>query len=115
MQSTVDITLPDEYLAKLRPEITFTALLQKILMINREKIGFSIQDYHEREKVRVVDFIGVTALGMDTYKATVRYSLEHFSVCAAIDEMDNTSMELTIRYNADLNVLRITGEYVPEA
>jgi hypothetical protein len=115
MQSTVDITLPLGSLAKLRAKNTFKELLQEILMDNREKIGFSIQDYHAREKVRVVDFTGITALGEEGFKATVRYTLEQFSVCSAIDELDNTSMELIIRYNEHLNFLRITGEYMPEA
>jgi len=115
MQSTVDLQLTKGHLEKLRGKHTFIELLSEFLTDNREKIGYSIQDYHAREKVRVVDLTGIAALGDDTYKATVRYTLEEFSVCAAIDVTDYTSMELTIHYDERSNVLRITGEYAPEA
>jgi hypothetical protein len=115
MQSTVDLQLTDANLEELRAGKSFLEVLLEVLMENREKIGYSLQDYHAREKVRVVDFTEISATGDNNYRATVRYSLEQFSVCAAMDSTDYTSMALTLRYNDSLRTLQVTGEYTPEA
>ena len=114
MQSTVDIQLPEKSLSELRGADMFSEVLHKVLMENREKIGYSIQDYHSREKVRVIDFSEVLPTDEGTYKANVRYSLEQFSVCSAMDSTDYTSMELTIQYLEGSELLRVRGEYAPE-
>jgi len=114
MQCTIDIQIPEHHFNNLIAESSFMQMLHETLSENREKIGYSIQDYHPTEKVRVVDFTDIYPAGEGIYKAMVRYTLEQFSVCSAIDSTDYASMELTIQYLNSMKLLRITGEYVPE-
>jgi hypothetical protein len=88
-------------------------LLFEVLNANGEKIGYLIQDYYPREKVRAVQFerkeIRKQA-GVFVAKAT--FTLEQFNVCAAIDTFDKSSMLMKVSIEPGGADLILSGDRV---
>jgi hypothetical protein len=112
VEHTLTIKLPENQVKNTAADLK--SLLFDVLDANKDKVGYLIQDYYPREKVRVVAFELNEANGeADGFTAKVSFTLEQFSVCAAIDSLETSSMliRLSISEQGDLIV---AGEQVFE-
>jgi hypothetical protein len=112
MEHTMTIRLPENQVKNNGADLK--SLLLEVLDANKDKVGYLIQDYYPREKVRVVAFeLNEPNWEADVFIAKASFTLEQFSVCAAIDSLETSSMlmRLSISKQGDLIV---AGEQVFE-
>jgi hypothetical protein len=93
------------------------AVIASAIQLNAEQIGFMLQEYYPREKVRRVEVVsgsfkqlsaGISGLRID-------FTLEEFNACSAINTEDRRQMSVTVEMNAEQTALYLKGEYWPEA
>lgn len=96
--------------------VEITTFLNSVITANAEQIGYFLQAYYPREKVRGVEIIpGSVELKKTDLLLKITYTLEEFNACSAVDTEDRKQMPVTVaidRVNGELNLV---GEYWPEA
>ncbi len=107
MEHTMNVKLPMQVTA-----ITSVQdLLFDVLNENSEKIGYLIQDYYPREKVRAVHFDRKEIRKeVGGFVARATFTLEQFNVCAAIDTFEKSSMVMNVSIIPGADHLIISGE-----
>lgn len=107
MEHTMKVKLPVQVTAVACIE----DLLFDVLNENSEKIGYLIQDYYPREKVRAVHFdrkeIRKEAGG---FVAKATFTLEQFNVCAAIDTFEKSTMVMNVSIESGGDELILSGD-----
>jgi hypothetical protein len=110
MEHTITIKLPEELTQQGR---TDEELLCGVLNANSEQIGYLIQDYYPREKVRSVSFDQKEIRkASEDFTAKATYTLEQFNVCAAIDTLERSSMLMKVSMSKSGEDLIVAGERV---
>lgn len=113
MEYSINIKLPRQVTSNKEIGEGLEELLFEVLNENSEKIGYLIQDYYPRDKVRAVYFDQTEIRqkkGNFVVKAT--FTLEQFNVCAALDTFDNSSMLMTVSIAPGGDELAISGERI---
>jgi hypothetical protein len=119
MQPGINLKLSAEMQDKLS-NIQFgeaDALIASAIQLNAEQIGFMLQEYYPREKVRKVEAVPGSYKQVSAAVAalTISFTLEEFNACSAINTEDRRRMPVTVEIDEQLSTLSLSGEYWPEA
>ena len=109
MQSKLNIQFPDDL--KQLSGLALIAQLQLEIQLHKLQIGYLIQDYYPKQKVRVAEIVFPSSERLELF---VRFSLEEFSSCAAIDTYDLAGMKLQVIIDANNQEIELVGEEWPE-
>jgi len=109
MQGKITIPVPEDLHEKTGTELMLD--LQKDLQLYKEEIGYMIQDYYPKQKVRIAELVFPA---FETSSFYARFSLEEFSSCAAIDSYDLSGMKIQVSVDTVEKVITISGEEWPE-
>jgi AraC-like DNA-binding protein len=93
------------------------AIIASAIQQNAEQIGFMLQEYYPREKVRRVEVVpgSLKQLSAVVTGLTIAFTLEEFNACSAINTEDRKQMPVTVEVDVPQNTLSLKGEYWPEA
>ena len=105
MQSKIKIPFPEDLRNSNKAELVRT--LQQEIQLHKDQIGYMIQDYYPKQKVRVAE---MTFPVTDSLELFVKFSLEEFSSCAAIDTYELSAMKILVITNEDGGEIDIVGE-----
>lgn len=91
-------------------------LLAAAIHEHAEQIGYMLQAYFPREKIRRVALVpGSIAAGQEgTFKAQIDFVKEEFNSCSAIDTELKDQMTITIVADKGAGTLHLAGETWPE-
>lgn len=94
-----------------------SALLSTIISANAEQVGYLLQAYHPREKVRGVEIVpgSVHLKEKAIARFNITYTLEEFNACSAVDTEDRKQMPVTVTIDQVSGEVNLIGEYWPEA
>jgi len=95
----------------IQPELLAAAIHE-----HAEQIGYMLQAYFPREKIRRVALVpGTIAAGQEgTLKAQIDFVKEEFNSCSAIDTELKDKMTITIVPDRSAGTLKLEGETWPE-
>ena len=105
MQSKILIPFPVDL--KSMKGVELISKLQQEIHLHKYQIGYMIQDYFPQQKVRVAELLFRSTDGLTAF---VKFSLEEFSSCAAIDTYELSGMEIQVILDHDAGAIEIIGE-----
>ena len=105
MQAKLNIPFPDD-LKPISGSALVTQLVQEI-ELHKLQIGYLIQDYYPKQKVRVAELIFNRSNLSELF---VKFSLEEFSSCAAIDTYELAGMKLQVTFDTNSQMIELVGE-----
>lgn len=92
------------------------SLLDTVITENTEPIGYFLQAYYPKEKVRGAKVVpGSIAWKDDTALLKLIYTLEEFNACSAVNTEDRKQMPVTLVIDRLEGGLNLVGEYWPQA
>lgn len=117
MQPSLKLKLSSEQQDFVKVQVAeVITLLNSVVAANAEQIGYFLQAYYPKEKVRGVEIVaGSVELKDNHILLNITYTLEEFNACSAVDTEDRKQMPVSVaidRVNGELNLV---GEYWPEA
>jgi AraC-like DNA-binding protein len=91
-------------------------LLAAAIEEHAEQIGYMLQAYFPREKIRKVKVVPGSIVVRDVSPVSLRLEFvkEEFSMCSAIDSELKDSMAVTVIIDKTSGVLKLQGESWPE-
>jgi AraC-like DNA-binding protein len=117
MESTylLKLSAEQQQLLAQRPFIS-KELLAGAIDEHAEQIGYMLQDYFPREKIRRVAVIPGSISIQDTSPVTLRLGFvkEEFNMCSAIDSELKDSMTITVVIDKAAGIIKLIGEAWPE-
>jgi len=117
MQSTYQLKLSSVQQESVRLTANITsALVEEVISLNADQIGYMLQAYYSREKVSKVNLIpgsiNFDAQGSITLK--LEYVMEEYNACSAINTEQKDKMTVTIDADQETGSLNLKGENWPE-
>jgi hypothetical protein len=93
-----------------------TELLTEVIGEHADQLAYMLQAYYPREKVSKVKVIPEAVVLKDSATAVLdlKYVIEEFSACSAIDTEQKDKMTVTVTVCPETGVLNLKGEVWPE-
>lgn len=116
MQESIKLKLSEEQQELLKQDPNqISAVINEVIPVFSDQIGYMLQAYHPRQKVSEVKVIAGSASSLDnaTVSLKISYVIEEFSACSAVDIEDKASMPVSIATDKENGELTLTGEYWP--
>jgi len=117
MQSTYQLKLSSAQQERVRLKAGITSeLVEEVISLNGDPIGYMLQAYYSREKVSKVKLIPGSIhfdeQGVITLK--LEYVMEEYNACSAINTEQKDKMTVTINADQEAGSLSLKGENWPE-